>query len=101
MPLTEFTWDENKRLSNLAKHGLDFEDAHWVFTDEALAAEDTRREYGEPRFILYGPLFVRIVVVVFTVRDDVMRILSMRKANQREQKNYDQKRSEADRRHDG
>ena len=50
---------------------------------------------------LYGPLFGRLVVVVFTVRGDVIRILSMRKANQREQRSYDQKRSEADRRHDG
>jgi uncharacterized DUF497 family protein len=48
MPLKEFMWDENKRLSNLAKHGPDFEDAHWVFTDEAFAAENTRRQYGEP-----------------------------------------------------
>jgi uncharacterized protein len=93
----EFRWDENKRLGNLAKHGLDFEDAHWVFTDEAFVTEDTRREYGEPRFLLYGPLSGRIVVVVFTARDDVIRILSMRKANQREQRSYDQKRSEADR----
>jgi uncharacterized protein len=46
MPLMEFPWDENKRLSNLAKHGLDFEDAHWVFTDEAFAAEDTRSSMG-------------------------------------------------------
>ena len=74
MPLMEFTWDENKRLSNLAKHGLDFEDAHWVFTDETFAAEDTRRQYGEPRFILYGPLFGRLVVVIFTVRGDVILI---------------------------
>ena len=101
MPLMELTWDENKRLSNLAKHGLDFEDAHWVFTDEAFVTEDARREYGEPRFILYGPLFGRIVVVVFAMRDDVIRILSMRKANQREQRSYNQKRSEADRRDDG
>jgi uncharacterized protein len=97
MPFMEFTWDKNKRLSNLAKHGLAFEDAPWVFTDEAFVVEDTRNEYGEPRLILYGPLFGRIVAVVFTVRDDVMRLLSMRKANQREHRSYDQKRSEADR----
>ena len=91
----EFTWDEDKRLSNLAKHALDFEDAHWVFTVEAFVAEDIRRDYGEHRFTLYGPLFNRIVVVVFTQRDGVIRILSMRKANQPEQRNYYQKRSEA------
>ena len=94
----EFNWDEGKRLSNLTKHGLDFEDAHWAFTDETFVIEDTRREYGEPRFILYGPLFGRVVVVAFTVRGDDIRILSMRKANQRERRSYDQKRSEAARR---
>jgi uncharacterized DUF497 family protein len=91
----EFAWDEDKRLSNLTKHGLDFEDAHWAFTDEAFVIEDARREYGEPRFILYGPLFGRVVVVAFTLRGDDIRILPMRKANQRERRSYDQKRPEA------
>lgn len=96
----EFTWDEDKRLSNIAKQGLDFEDANWVFTDEAFVVEDTRREYGEPRFILYGPLFGRVVVVVFTMRSGVIRIISMRKANQREQRSYHQKRSKTAGRND-
>jgi uncharacterized protein len=100
MPLMEFTWDENKRLSNLAKHGLDFEDARWVFTDEALAVADMRRERGAT---LYA---VRVSLQAyrggrFTMCDDVIRILSMRKANQREQRSYNQKRSKADRRHGG
>jgi uncharacterized DUF497 family protein len=97
----EFTWDEGKRLINLTKHGLDFEDAHWALTDEAFVVEDMRGEYGEPRFILYGPLFGRIVVIAFTMRGDVIRIISMRKANQREQRSYHQKRSEPAGRDDG
>jgi uncharacterized DUF497 family protein len=52
----EFTWDENKRLSNLAKHGLDFEDARWVFTDEALAVADTRRERQATLYSVRAPL---------------------------------------------
>jgi hypothetical protein len=91
----EFEWDEAKRLDNLKNHGLDFEDAKVVFNDEAYVIEDARRDYGEKRFILFGPLFGRIVVVVFTVRNDSIRIISMRKANQREQSYYAKKRSEA------
>jgi len=90
----EFEWDETKRLDNLKSHGLDFEDAHFVFNDEAYVIEDIRRDYGEKRLILFGPLFGRLVVVVFTVRNDAIRIISMRKANQREQNYYAQKRSE-------
>ena len=91
--MSEFEWDENKRRINLEKHGLDFADARWVFTDEAYVTPDTRKEYGERRYTLYGPLFGRIVVVTFVVRDDAIRIISMRKANSREQKSYTHKRS--------
>lgn len=88
----EFEWDEAKHQSNLERHGLDFEDAGLVFTDEAYVIEDTRQDYGEKRFILLGPLFERLVIIVFTVRDERIRIISMRKANQREQEYYTQKR---------
>jgi hypothetical protein len=91
----EFEWDKTKRIDNIKNHGLDFEDAHFVFNDEAYIIEDIRKGYGENRFILFGPLFGRLVVIVFTIRNDAIRIISMRKANQREQKHYSQKRSEA------
>ncbi|NIR51851.1 BrnT family toxin [candidate division KSB1 bacterium] len=93
----KFEWDEAKRLSNLENHGLDFEDAHFVFNEKAYVVEDTRKDYGETRYILIGPLFRRLVVIVFTVRQDVIRIISMRKANQREQKQYVRKRSKTNR----
>lgn len=76
------------RHINLRKHGLDFEDAHRVFTDDALIIEDDREGYDEDRYILLGLLYERIVVIAFTVRDDVIRIISMRKANKREQRSY-------------
>lgn len=85
-------WDENKRRSNKLKHGLDFFDAHLVFTDEALIEEDQRKDYGEQRYNLIGPISARLIVVTFSKRDDGARIISMRKANQREQKKYNQKR---------
>ena len=88
----KFKWDKNKRISNLAKHRLDFEDAHLVFNDESFFVEDDRYQYDETRFILYGTLLGRVVVVVFSMPDDdVVRIISMRKATKRERKSYYQK----------
>lgn len=93
-----FDWDEDKRLSNLARHGLDFEDAPQIFADDVFVVEDTRYDYGEQRFIAYSRLAGRVVVVAFTLRDDdVVRIISMRKANKREQSSYNQKRRGPDR----
>ena len=84
----EFEWDDDKRLSNLQKHKLDFKDVHCAFTDTAFVIEDDREDYGEKRYILLGTIFERIVVIIFTIRTDVIRIISMRKANKREQRKY-------------
>lgn len=84
-----FEWDENKRHLNIEKHGLDFEDAEEIFTDDAFIIEDNRKNYGEVRYVLYGHLCNRIVVAVFTKREEnIIRIISMRKANKREQDDY-------------
>jgi uncharacterized DUF497 family protein len=88
----KFEWDENKRRTNLERHGLDFEDAYRVFTEEAYVVEDTRENYGEPRYILTGLLYSRVVIVAFTTHNDVIRIISMRKATKREQNHYVKKR---------
>ena len=88
----EFEWDENKRRVNLREHGLDFADAYRAFTEDAFIITDDREDYGEDRYILLGLMRERIVVVAFTVRGDVIRIISMRKADKREQKSYVQRR---------
>jgi uncharacterized DUF497 family protein len=84
----KFEWDEKKRRINLEKHGLDFEAAPRVFTEDAFVIEDTREEYGESRYLLLGLLYSRVVVIAFTKRGDVIRIISMRKATKREQQDY-------------
>jgi len=84
----EFEWDENKRRINLREHGLNFEDAHRAFSEDAFVITDDREDYDEERYILLGLIHERIVVIAFTVRGDVIRIISMRKANKREQKSY-------------
>lgn len=83
-----FVWDEQKRLANIAKHGLDFVDAHKLFDGAYLLFEDSRFDYGEQRFVAIGSLDTLIVVVVHTENDDTIRIISMRKATKNEQKLY-------------
>jgi uncharacterized DUF497 family protein len=87
----EFEWDEVKRRANYTKHGLDFRDAEKVFQGITLTADDNRQDYGEPRFISLGLLEDMVVVVVYTMRGEKTRIISMRKANQREKKTYEEK----------
>lgn len=81
-------WDENKRQSNIAKHaGLDFAQAHIVFAGATFTFEDTRMDYGEQRFVTIG-LLDSVVVIAHTENTDEIRIISMRKATQNEQKLY-------------
>lgn len=59
-----------------------------VLAGATLTAEDDRQDYGENRFITIGFLEARMVVLVWTLRDGAYRIISMRKANDREQSLY-------------
>lgn len=84
----QFIWDEAKRQINLKKHGLDFADAHKVFDGAIILFEDNRFEYSEQRMIAVGLLDITVVVVVHVENDDIIRIISMRKATKNEQKLY-------------
>jgi hypothetical protein len=84
----EFEWDESKSNANLEKHNLSFEDAHLVFAGHTITIPDLRPEYGENRMTTYGSLAGRIVVIVHVPRGGKTRIISMRKANVREQRLY-------------
>jgi hypothetical protein len=83
-----FEWDDEKRLANLVKHGLDFAYVKKVFEGEVVEYEDTREDYGEPRFITLGLLDGRVVSVVTVQEGDVIRVISFRKAVRREQELY-------------
>ena len=91
-----YEWNETKNRANISKHGLSFEDANIVFSGPCVTFEDTRHDYDEKRFITLGPLAGRVVVIAHTSRNENTRIISMRKANSREQKTYYQKRLETD-----
>jgi len=81
-------WHEEKRKSNLQKHGLDFSDAGEVFSGATFTFEDTRYDYGEQRFVTIGLLYDDVVVIVHTESSTQMRIISMRRAGKNEQKLY-------------
>ena len=94
-----YQWDEKKSKKNLLQRGLSFADAEQVFAGPCATFEDTRFDYGEPRFITFGMLKGRMVVIAHTPRGEKIRVISMRKANEREQEIY-QKRLEAARRNE-
>lgn len=79
-------FDPEKDAANIAKHGISLRLAEAMFVDDALIEIDDRRDYGEPRWILYGEINGRLHVLAFTVREGVPRAISLRKANDREQK---------------
>ena len=81
-------WGESKRRRNLNKHGFDFADAPIVFAGDIVTVEDDRWEYGEIRFITIGLLNGRAVVIVHTETDQVIHLISMRKATRNEERNY-------------
>lgn len=83
-----FEWDEAKRLVNMEKHGLDFWDAKEVFEGETVQVEDDRGDYGEDRFLTFGLLDGEVVVIANVLREDAIRIFSMRKGLKHEQEFY-------------
>ncbi|MCA9735807.1 BrnT family toxin [candidate division KSB1 bacterium] len=85
-----YEWDENKRIANFARHGVDFTDAVNFDWETALETIDDRNDYGEERWITLGLIGERVHLMVYTVRADKIRIISLRKANKRE-KNYYEK----------
>ncbi len=82
-------FDEVKRAGTLEQRGLDMARAGEVFDGATLTIEDDRMDYGETRYITIGFLDERMVVLVWTPRGDVHRIISMRKANDREKAIYE------------
>jgi len=84
----EISFDPAKRALTLAERGLDFADAARVFGEPEFTFEDTRFDYPEPRFATYGMLDGRLVAVIWTETARGRRIISMRKANGREQARY-------------
>jgi len=83
-----FEWDEGKRQSNIRKHGIDFIGIEKVFAGETVTILDDRFDYGEFRFVTVGLLRNLAVVVTHTGTDEVIRIISVRKASKNEETLY-------------
>ncbi len=81
-----FEWDEHKRLSNLAKHGLDFRRAVEVFDQPNLTYRSQRPT--EARWVTVGVTHERLVAVVWTARAGAIRVISMRGARREERRRY-------------
>lgn len=95
----KFSWDARKAAANLKGHGISFEEAKTIFSDEyARLIPDPDHSYEEDRYILLGySLCLRILVVVHCYRGDqeTIRIISARKATKHEQLQYEGFRNES------
>ena len=91
MPLS-FEWDESKAKSNLAKHGVSFEDASTVFGDPlSLTILDPAHSQAEDRFIIIGRSHQQeLLIVVHTERGDNIRVISARRGSRSERKRYEE-----------
>lgn len=85
-----YQWNRDKAAANLRKHGIDFADAVSVFSDDlAITIPDER--FDEERFVTLGiDAFGRVLVVVYTLRDNEIRLISARKATRHEQQQYEE-----------
>jgi uncharacterized protein len=87
------TFDPSKRERTLRERNLDFRDTPKLFQGPRFTFEDTRFEYPEPRYITVGLLDGRMLILVWTPKDEIdgeecRHIISMRKANGKEQARY-------------
>lgn len=83
-----YEFDQAKGESNLGKHGLSLADAEDFEWETAIVREDTRKQYAEQRFEAIGYIGERLHVMIYCLRNDAIRIISLRKANKREETRY-------------
>lgn len=85
-----FEWDERKRQSNLAKHGVDFADLDPIFAGDTVTVLDDRFDYGEYRFITFALLQSVVLAIAHTETDEVIRYISIsaRRATSYEEEVY-------------
>ncbi|MFZ0257043.1 MAG: BrnT family toxin [Gammaproteobacteria bacterium] len=90
-----FEWHEGKRLLNIEERGIDFVDVIPLFANpDAVSFEDTRKDYGETRYILLCPVRGLLFQVAYTVRGENIRIISARRGNKRERRLYAQRKND-------
>ena len=87
-----FEWDEDKARSNLRKHGVSFDEAQSVFTDQfSITIPDPEHSNEEERLLILGLSHKkRVLVVIYTERGKRIRLISARKANRKERRKYEE-----------
>ena len=88
-PNVDFSWDPAKRLSNIVKHGVDFITAYGMDWNAAVVRADIRQGGREVRLRVILPFGDRLYLAVFTIRTNACRIISMRKASNKEANYYE------------
>jgi uncharacterized DUF497 family protein len=86
----DFEWDDAKNEANIAKHGISFRGAARIFDGPTLEFEDVRQDHGETRMAAIGLLEDEEIYVVYTMRGQVCRIISARRARRNERRTYRQ-----------
>lgn len=81
-------FDPVKNEINVEKHGISLDMALCIDKETAYIIEDSRNQYGERRLQMFGFIEERLFIMVFTLRDNFMRVISLRKANEREKRRY-------------
>ena len=84
----EISFDPAKREATLRERGLDFAEAGELFAGPSYTVQDERFDYPEPRFLTYGLLHGRLAMAAWTPTSDGIRVISMRKCNEREQARF-------------
>ena len=87
----DFEFDPAKEEANLAKHAVSLTLAEVLFAGPHVSVQDDRFDYGEVRQVAFGCILERLFVCVFVDRGSTRRVISLRKANSREVKRYDEK----------
>ena len=91
----QFICDAEKRRANLAKHGVDLQDAREMFDGPMLLALDNREDYGEDRFIGIGFIKGRVMAVVYAEpEEETIRVISLRKATKNERESFEKELAE-------
>lgn len=88
-----FEYDPKKSAANKAKHGLDFEEAQALWLDDTRVEIDTRSN-EEPRSVAIGSIGGKLWTAVFTLRDQVVRLISVRRARNKESRLYEDNQGE-------
>ena len=89
----EFEWNKNKAASNLSKHGVSFDEARTAFDDPLyIDFYDPDHSYDEHRYIIIGQSMQNsLLVISYTERGNVIRLISARKATRKERETYEER----------